>query len=263
MNLPIFDAHIHIKSGTRIPETLLNQLLLNGGNLWLNAVSPENFSTVSLLSNESDTENIKSNFIRKFFGIHPWYTSSSFNIKFLKQYLKTNPDAGIGECGLDFSPKFKSEKDSQMDIFKAQIALSAELNRPFSIHCVKAWDSLFKLIEDATKRAEIRFMIHSFYGSVDIMHRIVKLGGFISISPASLRNAGKSYSVIRQIPDEKLLIESDMTMNSDEFSTIQYLQQLKNIYNTVSEIRSINIEELTERVIDNGKVFTHRETPWT
>ncbi len=263
MNTPLFDAHIHIKTGTSIPEELLNQLSLHGGNLLLNSVSPENSNTVSSSFNASDTDSIKSDTIHKFFGIHPWYVKSNFDIKVLKKYLQANPDAGIGECGLDFSPKFKLDMDTQLEIFKAQLDLGIELRRPVSIHSVKSWDSIFKLIGEAANNTKIRFMIHSFYGSAEVMHRITKLGGFISLSPASLKNPNKSYSVIRQIPVEKLLIESDMTMNSDEFSTIQYLQQLKNIYNTVSEIRNVSIEELTERVIDNGKVFTHRETPWT
>jgi TatD DNase family protein len=52
-------------------------------------------------------------------------------------------------------------------------------------------------------------MVHDFTGSVQQAKRAAELGVHLSIGPAALRATGRTKQVIRAIPEELLLLETD------------------------------------------------------
>ena len=242
-NSMLQDAHLHLHPGSR--------LLLSSGRIdtvFLNSTSSADLADV-LLNARKDKKVIP------FLGFHPWYLEdSSGNFNILAENLNSAPEAGIGECGLDFSRNYKISFDKQVEYFEKHIILAKELKRPMSIHCVRSWGPMLELLQRYEPFPN-GFILHSFYGASDISKQIIKLGGYLSLSELSLRNPQRTYDVIKTIPGEKLLIESDMTAGSPEFSAETHLQKLEYIYNTVAEIKQTSAEELIRQVRDNGKVF--------
>ncbi|MDC7124745.1 MAG: TatD family hydrolase, partial [Spirochaetales bacterium] len=244
------DSHLHIDSG--------NVLNFNGvshklGRLFINSTSTFDMTTVRL-------NKVFSPEVIPFFGVHPWFVKKEDDIDFIMKKLilniETFSNSGIGECGLDFSSKYKDTKNIQITLFNEQVHLALSKRRPLSIHCIKAWDELFKILDNFNFKSS-SFLIHSFYGSIETMKRIIKLGGFISISAKSFINPEKSEKVIKAIPSERLLIETDLTLNNCDDSMKIYINELEENYKTVANIRGIDFNKLAQQVWNNGKVFTN------
>lgn len=196
-----------------------------------------------------------------FIGLHPWFAgvenqSVKMQIERLSYFLDDHKTCGIGECGLDFSPKYKSNRSNQIAAFELQLGLSNELKRPLSIHCVKAWEQLFNSLKSFMP-LQAPMILHSFYGSNEILKKLIELNSYISLSSLSFKNSGKTFSVIRNIPMNRLLVESDLCVGSSDYSPDQHLNTLQNNYKTIAEIKSLTKTELISGVIENGKVFTN------
>lgn len=148
-------------------------------------------------------------FITPSFGLHPWkITSRSQNwLSQLKSLLEKHQQAGLGECGLDRwikEPHFEDQKEA----FIAQLQLAAKLQRPVTIHCLKAWGPLMEILHDQKELP--KFLLHSFGGSLEIAQELTKLGAYFSISGYFFyEQKSAQLEVFCQIPPDRLLIETD------------------------------------------------------
>ena len=139
-------------------------------------------------------------------GIYPKYAEVE-NI--FEKELKTLIDSsikvfGIGECGLD--KRFPS-LDKQIELFGKQLKLASDLNLPLIIHLVGYWQNALDLLKKAENRPA--FILHSWSGSVEMAKEFVKIGGMISLSASALRNHNKLSELLRTIPKDKILFETD------------------------------------------------------
>jgi len=238
------DAHLHIAADTKL------DISSEIGRVFINSTSPEDYRTIG----QASCENVKT---LAFFGLHPWMTSSRyFSSAQLSAALEACPAAGIGEAGLDLSSKYKAEIDTQAHLFMQQLELAVKLKRTLSIHCVKAWQRLFESLDKIGPLPK-PFILHSFYGSIEVLKRLLSYGAYISISSLSVRNPEHSRPVIAGIPLNRLLIESDMAAGSTGFTPENHLQELKKLYNIASSITGLSVNEIGKRVWDNGTVFTN------
>jgi TatD DNase family protein len=143
-------------------------------------------------------------------GLHPWQVSdrSSHWLSALESRLVRNPGAAIGEIGLDrwiTDP----DVDAQVECFTAQLDLADRLDRPVTIHCLKAWGLLEETLR-SRPRLPRGFLLHSYSGSRQMIPRWVELGAYFSISPyfAHERKADQRAR-FRDIPLDRILIETD------------------------------------------------------
>ena len=148
-------------------------------------------------------------FVLPAFGIHPWHahTAGEGWEKRLKSILEKHPAASIGECGLDqwvSSPPI----EVQVPVFLTQVRLARLLDRPLTIHCLKAWEPLFDAFEQ--QAPPHRFLMHSFGGSIETARRLIPLGAYFSCSGHFLSDRKKpALDVFRKLPTDRLLLESD------------------------------------------------------
>jgi len=246
MDLSYPDLHLHISVSAEL--NIHKQIR----PIFLNATSVEDFSTVEQAAAQD---------IHPFYGIHPWYTEDrpfkdGRSYDELVRRVSDNKFCGIGECGLDFSQKYRHNRENQINSFESQLELAFEYNRPLSIHCVQAWGQLVSSLKRFTP-LPAPFMLHSFYGPPEVLHQLLEMNAYISLSAMSLRNLTKSAPVIRKIPSDRILVESDIEVGSPDFSKISHFTILRNNYKTIAEIRSVSVSELISGVIENGKVFTN------
>lgn len=148
-------------------------------------------------------------FVVPAFGIHPWqaHTAGTGWQDRLASLLKKHPQASIGECGLD-SWITTPPLEIQRPVFIQQLQLARELDRPLTIHCLKAWGSLFDAFSEAPPPA--RFLMHSFGGSIETARRLIPLGACFSFSGHFLHPRKSAVlDVFRQLPPDRILLETD------------------------------------------------------
>ena len=148
-------------------------------------------------------------FVLPAFGIHPWqaHTVGTDWQEKLASLLEKHPRASIGECGLD-SWISEPPLEIQRPIFIAQLRLARALDRPLTIHCLKAWGALFDAFAEAPPSS--RFLMHSFGGSIETARRLIPLGAYFSFSGHFLQPRKSSVlDVFRQLPLDRILLETD------------------------------------------------------
>lgn len=243
----LFDAHNHFLNSADIAKKLSECHQKGVELLTVNSITENDWINVSLLSEQYSS-------VVPQFGIHPWfvYLAISGWEERLEQFLLRFPSAGVGECGLDKSDKHKKNIDTQIVIFKKHLQIAEKLNRPVSIHCVKAWMELFEAL--GNYKGKIKGVIHSFSGSVEIMEQLVNAGFYISFSPFILKNCSKkTLEAIKKTPIDNILIETDSPdtrIINKAFSTPAGLPL---VLQKVAEIRNEDIDVIAASTYGNTK----------
>lgn len=184
------------------------------------------------------------------FGLHPWYAREAQPgwEQRLAAYLEQYPQALVGEAGLD---RFRDkEAEPQNVIFRAQVELAKEYNRPLSIHAVRAQGWL----DDYWKLLPAKFVVHSFNGRRELLDKILKAGGYVSLSPSILRNPHKE-EIVPLIPLERLLLETDGPSQSLNRGSEGTPRELPILAVEIAALRNEKNECLSARVYQNSMEF--------
>ena len=181
------------------------------------------------------------------FGLHPWYIKDApenWSDK-IRGYLQKFSNAWVGECGLD---RLKAPaEEGQAEAFAVQIELAKEFNRPLNIHVLKADDWLRPFWQAMPPR----FMLHSFGGSIEFLGEALKYGAFISLS-ASVLKRKNSAEIIRRVPLNRLLLESDAPYLSD-YGDIPALAA------EIATIKNTGLAEVVNAVYHNFEGFCNEK----
>lgn len=124
--------------------------------------------------------------------------------EYVKRMKEDECDA-IGEIGLDYHWN-KENKERQKEIFKRQLLLAKELDKPIIVHSRDAIQDTYDLM----KEYRVRGVMHCYSDSAEMAREFVKLGYYVSIAgPVTWKNAKEPLRVIREVPLDRLLIETD------------------------------------------------------
>ncbi|HOV12714.1 MAG TPA: TatD family hydrolase [Spirochaetota bacterium] len=236
----MLDAHIHIETE--------NIFFSEFNNYFLNSTNPMDWSIVKDYSiNQSN--------ITGFIGVHPWYINKVIDndwYKKLEDIISDNININVGEIGLD---GYKREIDfkTQILFFTKQLELAIKYNRKVSIHCVKAWDIFFKILEDMQIKT-IPAILHRFEASEEILKRLLEYDFYISFF-YTLQYRLKLQKVFLTCPNEKILIESDAENGPDDTN-------LNNHYEYCSKLKNTDLNSFKEIVFKNGEIFKSNKTGW-
>ncbi len=139
-------------------------------------------------------------------GIYPEYaeTDGIFEQELISLKNSDIDVVAIGECGLD---KRFPGIEKQTALFKKQIDLANQLNKPIIVHLVGHFQLAYELLK--TNLPSAGFTMHSWSGSVEMCAEFVKLGANISLSAGALKNPEKLKKLLTVIPQEKLFFETD------------------------------------------------------
>jgi TatD DNase family protein len=118
-----------------------------------------------------------------------------------------NGAVAIGECGLDYHYDH-SPRDAQLRAFTAQLELAGELRRPVVVHTRLAEDDTRAAIADAAA-AGVRGVLHCYTGSHALAEQALAAGWYVSFSGIVTFRKWTDDALIRLVPDDRLLAESD------------------------------------------------------
>lgn len=142
-------------------------------------------------------------------GIHP-HDAEGFKEEDLDELRELSKDervVAIGEIGLDYYYD-NSPREIQKEVFRKQLQLSHELDLPVIIHTRDAMGDTYDILKEFEGR--VRGVMHCYTGSIEMAEKFMKLGFYISIAgPVTFKNAVNVRGMAKQIPLERLLIETD------------------------------------------------------
>lgn len=132
----------------------------------------------------------------------------------LEEYASHDHVVAIGEIGLDYYWD-KNPRARQRRSFEAQLQLASKLELPVIVHNRDAGDDVMAVLEAwiPTLPNSLRLrpgVLHSFSGSVAHAERALSLGFFLGFTgPITFKNADDLRVSARQVPPDRLLIETD------------------------------------------------------
>lgn len=144
-------------------------------------------------------------------GYHPndaakWQPDSAGELRNLAADPKV---AAIGEIGLDYYWN-TSPHELQQQVLLQQLALADELRLPVILHSRSSLQDLLPLLESRSPRFAPPGVLHSFDGTLEEAQRAWALGYYIGITgPVTFRNAPDRHELVKQLPLECLLVETD------------------------------------------------------
>jgi TatD DNase family protein len=116
---------------------------------------------------------------------------------------------GIGETGLDYYYEH-SPRQPQIANFRTHIAAARQAGLPLIVHTRDADDDTIAVLEDEMGKGAFTGLIHCFTGTQRLADASLALGLYISVSGiATFKNSGALREVIRSVPLERLLVETD------------------------------------------------------
>ena len=258
--MKLLDAHNHLHDARLAPHRapILQALAALGvERAVVNGTREADWEAVSSLAREHS-------FVLPSFGLHPWHVASRTPhwLEALREKLEAHPAAGVGEIGLD---RWIEGHDLalQSEVFLAQLALAVELQRPVTIHCLRAWGALDDLLR-THPAPSCGFLIHAYGGPAEMIDTLVERGGYFSFNAYFLQERKtKQREVFRQIPIERLLVETDAPdlrppdernphpLRDASGEPINHPANIAVAYEALADIRGIPVVALAAQVEQN------------
>ncbi|MDI6794809.1 MAG: TatD family nuclease-associated radical SAM protein [bacterium] len=143
-------------------------------------------------------------------GIHPHEAAKAGEevYKSLADLASQPRVAAIGETGLDYYRGGLSPVPTQIKAFRQQIRLAIKIGLPLIIHSREAAQDTLAILEEEGE-GKIKGVMHAFSYDGDILKKVLKLGLYISITGVVTFPKSGLPEIIRQIPSERILLETD------------------------------------------------------
>ena len=140
-------------------------------------------------------------------GIHP-HDSKDAPEDYLDQIavlMTSSKMVALGEMGLDYFRNISDPK-IQLNIFREQLALAEQLQKPVIFHNREADEDVIKLLSEFPNSTGVA---HCFSSTLDTAKTFVEMGFYISFSGNLTFKNSHLPDVAKELPLEKLLVETD------------------------------------------------------
>jgi len=245
----LFDSHAHINDNKLIDR--VNEVIESAKSNKVNKIVCVGYDKQSSLKAIDLAEKFDS--VYAAIGVHP-SEANQFNmdINWIKDYIDNPKVVAIGEIGLDYYWD-KTYKEEQKELFKNQIKLANQYKKPFIVHMRDATSDTYEIIKN-TKNNDISGVMHCYSASKESMQQFIDLGMYISLAgPVTFKNAKIPKEVAKEIPLDKLLVETDCPYLSpapfrgkvNEPKNVLYIAE------EISKIKEISFEELSNQTYKN------------
>ncbi len=246
---PIFDTHSHYEDERFDPirAELFSEMKQNGVCGIVTCGCDESSSKAAIKMAEDY------DFVYAAVGIHPGSIDSGTMPEQIRALADHPKCVAIGEIGLDYY-WVDDNKQSQIEIFEKQILLARELDLPIIVHDRDAHGDTLEIL----KKYKPKGVVHCFSGSVEMAQEIIKLGMYIGVGGViTFNNAKKLPDVVRIVPDELLLVETDCPY----LAPVPYRGKLchsgmiKYTAEKIAEIRDSTTQSILELTAKNAKIL--------
>ena len=160
----------------------------------------------------------------------------------------------LGEIGLDYHYP-DTDKERQHRYFREQMKLAERLNLPVCIHDRESHADVMTVIREFPN---VRGVLHSYSGGVDMARELIELGYMISFSGTlTFTNARRPKEVAATLPHDRILIETDCPYLAPHplRGTLNHSGNLRYTNATLAEILGITEEECAALTEANARRF--------
>ncbi|MCX7695700.1 MAG: TatD family hydrolase [Caloramator sp.] len=242
----IFDTHAHYddEAFNEDREEVIEKLKKAGIGLVLNCgASMEGcFNTVELAQ--------KYDFFYGAVGLHPHEAEKKNDLNIIGDLLSKNKIVAVGEIGLDYY--YPHDREKQKILFREQMDLAKQLNKPVVIHDRDAHEDILKIIKEFKG---VTGVLHCYSGSYEFAKEVVKLGYFLGFTGVvTFKNAKKTIEVVQNIPLEYILVETDCPYMAPEphrgiRNDSSYLIY---VIDKIAKIKGLDYKEVEKTTYNNG-----------
>ena len=165
-----------------------------------------------------------------------------------------NKCVALGEIGLDYHYP-DTDKDAQMLYFEEQMRLAKALSLPVSIHDRDAHGDVIDVIR---RHPDVKGVLHSFSGSVELARELVERGYMVSFSGTlTFTNARRVREVAASLPIDRILIETDCPYLAPHplRGTLNHSGNLRYTNAALAELFSVSEEECARSTDENARRF--------
>ena len=166
----------------------------------------------------------------------------------------------IGEIGLDYYwVKDEPTRELQRKIFIHQLDLARQLHLPVCIHDRDAHADTLAILKKEGQG--IPTVLHCYSGSVEMAREFLKIGCYLGTDgPLTFKNASKLLNVIREMPLDRLLVETDapymapvpMRGRRNEPAFVRFIAE------KVAELRSMTLADVARATTTNAEAIYPR-----
>jgi len=212
----------------------------------------------------------KYDFIYAAIGIHPHEVKDILHPAYdiIRHFAKHKKVVAYGEIGLDYHYEHSPRADQKRK-FRDMLREARQLDLPVIIHDREAHEDTLRIISEEWS-PDLGGVMHCFSGDAAMAKKVIEMGFSISIAgPVTFPKAESLREVVKQVPIEHLLIETDSPYlapqpmrgkrNEPAFvrHTAEMIAQVKGLtFDDVGRITSFNAMQLfgIGKVPDRGQI---------
>ncbi|MCL4135230.1 UNVERIFIED_CONTAM: hypothetical protein GTU68_015205 [Idotea baltica] len=192
-------------------------------------------------------------------GIHPLDIGSNnlaVTYDWLVHELQKPHVIAVGETGLDYYNGTPEQHQKQQELFGLHLDAAKKAKKPVIVHTRNAREDTLKILQKT--KLDQAGVLHCFTEDWAMAESALDIGFYISISGiVTFRNADKIREVVKKIPFDRLLLETD----SPYLAPVPYRGK-PNVPGYVSEVakyiallRDVTVETLAEQTTSNFKAL--------
>ncbi|MBJ91084.1 MAG: metal-dependent hydrolase [Alteromonadaceae bacterium] len=185
-------------------------------------------------------------------GEHPLHQNDNVDPQHLLSCCQLEHVVAVGETGLDYfySPESKL---SQQQAFVTHIEVANQVNKPLIIHTRDARSDTLALMR-SHNAANAGGVLHCFTENWEMAKAALDMGFYISISGImTFRNATELRDVVKKLPLDRLLIETD----SPYLAPVPYRGKTNQpayvtaVADAIAQVKNISVTELADATTAN------------
>ena len=241
----LVDTHCHLfhEYYDSIDE-ILDKAKLNGiGAVIVNGTNREDNQEVLELVSKYDM-------VYGALGIQPEEVNDDYQevLDVIEKHIHDDKIVAIGEIGLDYH--YECDRELQKKVFRKQLELAQKYNKPVIIHSRDCIQETY----DILKEYHVKGIMHCYSGSLEMAREFNKIGFCIGVGGIStFKNASKIVNVIKNIPLEYIVLETDSPYLSPEPFRGKRNEpaNVKIIYKKICELKGLDEKEASDVIYSN------------
>ena len=250
---PFIDMHCHLALASNAHEaaTCLNRL---GAGAFAVGVLPRELARVPA---EEGAPRVPPAPVRWGVGLHPWWVADGRagdeELELALSQIAAN--RFVGEVGLDFGKAHGFAREEQVRCFtRIAEACAVAGERVISLHAAGAADEVLDILEDSGALGTCTCIFHWYSGSGEALARAVEYGCFFSVG-ASMLATRRGADYARQIPANRLLLETDSPAEGHPYDVEAMQAQLEDTARRIAQVRGVDPSDLAAQTAQTSRAL--------